>query len=105
MERMFQWMVSKNMSSAEVAADADQQSAPAEAAAGAASVEVAAGADQESASAEVAADAKPAENQDPEAEGAQPTDPEAPPKWLNTTTRDPPRRVTSQILCQSDATT
>ena len=42
-------------------------------------MEVAAGADQESASAEVAADAKPAGNQDPEAEGAQPTDPEAPP--------------------------
>ena len=97
----------QNMSSAEVAAGADQPSAPAEVAAGAASVEVAAGADQESASAEVAADAKPAENQDPEAEaeGAQPTDPEAPPKWLNTTTRDPPRRVISQIPCQSDATT
>ena len=65
--------------SAEVAAGADQESAPAEVAAGAASVEVAAGADQESASAEVAADVKPAGNQDPEAEGAQPTDPEAPP--------------------------
>ena len=48
-------------------------------AAGAASVGVAAGADQESASAEVAADAEPAENQDPEADGLQPTDPEAPP--------------------------
>ena len=43
------------------------------------SAEVAAGADQESASAEVAADAEPAGNQDPEAEGGQPTDPEAPP--------------------------
>ena len=29
-------------------------------------------------------------NQDPEAEGGQPTDPEAPPKWLKTTTRDQP---------------
>ena len=59
--------------------DGVQDMASAEVAAGAASVEVAAGADQESASAEVAADAEPAGNQDPEAEGAQPTDPEAPP--------------------------
>ena len=69
--------------------------APVEVAAGAASVEVAAGADQENASAEVAADADPAENQDPEADGwpddnvsLAPTDPEAPPIWLNTTDAD-----------------
>ena len=63
--------------SVKVAADAGQGTSLAEVAAGAPS-------------AEVAADAKPAGNQDPEAEGAQPTDPEAPPKWLNTTTRDQP---------------
>ena len=46
-----------------------------------------------SASAEVAADAEPAGNQDPEAEGAQPTDPEAPPIWLNTTMSDQPDTI------------
>ena len=73
--------------------DGDQEMAPAEVAAGAASVEVAAGADQERApaevaagapSVEVAADADPAENQDSEADGGPndglaPTDPVAPP--------------------------
>ena len=78
---------------AEVAAGADQESAPAKVAAGAVSVEVAADADQQSASAEVAADAEPAKNQDPEAEGAQPTDPEAPPVWLNTTMSDQPDTI------------
>ena len=67
--------------------------APVEVAAGAASVEVAAGADQKNASAEVAADADPAENHDPEAEGGQPTDPEAPSEWLNTTMRDQPDTI------------
>ena len=82
--------------------DGDQNMAPVEVAAGAASVEVAAGADQENASAEVAADADPAENQDPEADGwpddnvsLAPTDPEAPPIWLNTTMSDQPDTITA----------
>ena len=82
--------------------DGDQNMAPVEVAAGAASVEVAAGANQENASAEVAADADPAENQDPETDGwpddnvsLAPTDPEAPPIWLNTTMSDQPDTITA----------
>ena len=64
--------------------DGDQEMAPAEVAAGAASVEVAADADQEMAPVDVAAGADPANNQDPEADGGlndglAPTDPVAPP--------------------------
>ena len=80
--------------------DGDHNVAPVEVAAGAASVEVAAGADQKNASAEVAADAGPAENQEPEADGwpddnvsLAPTDPEAPPVWLNTTMSDQPDTI------------
>ena len=49
--------------------DGDQEMAPAEVAAGAASVELAADADQEMAPVDVAAGADPANNQDPEADG------------------------------------
>ena len=49
--------------------DGDQEMAPAEVAAGAASVEVAADADQEMAPVDEDAGADPANNQDPEADG------------------------------------
>ena len=68
--------------SAKVAAGAGQQISPAEVAAGAPSVEV-------------AADAYPAEKSRPRGRwlaeyGSAPTDPEAPPIWLNTTMSDQP---------------
>ena len=71
--------------SAKVAAGAGQETSPAEMAAGAPSVEV-------------AADAYPAEKSRPRGRwlaeyGSAPTDPEAPPIWLNTTMSDQPDTI------------
>ena len=77
--------MAEGAASAKVAAGAGQETSPAEVAAGAPSVEV-------------AADAYPAEKSRPRGRwlaeyGSAPTDPEAPPIWLNTTMSDQPDTI------------